>query len=54
MEKACILLHNVQYKIYEISDALGYDNPKNFARTFKNYYNISPKEFREKGSCVAI
>lgn len=53
MEKACVLLRNIQYKIYEISDATGYDNPKNFTRTFKNYYNMSPKEFREKGSHIA-
>lgn len=48
MEHACLLLNNPRNKIYEISDAIGYDNPKNFSRAFKNYYNLSPKEFREK------
>ncbi len=49
MERACVLLNNAGYKIYEISDEIGYDSPKNFSRTFRNYYNISPKEYRERG-----
>lgn len=49
MEKACILLSNPQNKIYEIAAAVGYDNPKNFTRAFKNYFGVSPKEYREKG-----
>ncbi|WP_429142214.1 response regulator transcription factor [Anaerotaenia torta] len=49
MERACVLLSNTGNKIYEISDEIGYDSPKNFSRTFRNYYNISPKEYRERG-----
>lgn len=52
MERACVLLKDVRNKIYEISDELGYDSPKNFSRAFKNYYNVTPKEFREKGGLV--
>ena len=49
MEHACILLNNPTNKVYEISDTIGYDSPKNFSRAFKNYYQMTPKEFREKG-----
>lgn len=46
MEKACELLRNPDYKNYEIAYYVGYDNPKNFTRAFKSYYNISPREYR--------
>ena len=49
MERACVLLNDARNRIYDISDAIGYDNPKNFSRAFKNFYNQSPKEYREKG-----
>ena len=49
MERACFLLNDPRNKIYEISDAIGYDNPKNFSRAFRNFYQMSPKEYREKG-----
>ena len=44
MERACVLLEDARNKIYEISDAIGYDNPKNFSRAFRSYYHLSPKE----------
>ena len=47
MEKAASLLSDVQYKTYQISELVGYSNPKNFARTFKKHYGVSPKEFRD-------
>ncbi|CCZ63013.1 response regulator [Hungatella hathewayi] len=46
MEKACELLLNPEYKSYEIAYYVGYDNPKNFARAFKAYFNISPRDYR--------
>mgnify|MGYP004632891841 CR=1 FL=1 len=49
MERSLILLNDPRNKIYEISDAIGYDNPKNFSRAFRSYYKMSPKEYREKG-----
>lgn len=49
MERACYLLNDPRNKIYEISDAIGYDNPKNFSRAFRNFYHMSPKEYRERG-----
>lgn len=47
MKKAAELLSDIQYKHYEIAYMVGYDNPKNFSRAFKQYFKISPREFRE-------
>lgn len=47
MEKACEMLADIQYKSYDIAYYIGYDNPKNFSRAFKNYYGISPMEYRK-------
>ena len=46
MEEARRLLKNEYLKIYEIAQRLGYDDPKNFTRAFRNYYGISPREYR--------
>lgn len=46
MEKACELLMDPSYKHYEIAFYVGYDNPKNFSRAFKSYFNVSPMEYR--------
>lgn len=46
MEKACELLLDPSYKHYEIAFFVGYDNPKNFSRAFKAYFNVSPMEYR--------
>ncbi len=46
MEKACELLMDPSYKHYEIAFYVGYDNPKNFSRAFKAYFNVSPMEYR--------
>ena len=47
MEKSKELLLQPKYKTYDISELLGYENPKNFSRAFKMYYGISPREFRK-------
>lgn len=46
MEKASELLMDPNYKSYEIAFYVGYDNPKNFSRAFKTYYNVSPMDYR--------
>ena len=48
MEKAAGLLRNITLKTYEVATAVGYDNPKNFSRAFKQYCGKTPKEFREQ------
>lgn len=48
MENAARLLKNVTMKTYEVAFAVGYDNPKNFTRAFKQYFGKNPREFREQ------
>ncbi len=48
MKKAAQLLKSIEYKHYEIAFMVGYDNPKNFSRAFKQFYGISPKEYRDQ------
>ncbi|WP_054940529.1 response regulator transcription factor [Paenibacillus ihuae] len=45
MQKAAELLSSHQFKTYEISDAVGYNNAKNFTRSFKKFYGKSPREY---------
>lgn len=42
------LLVNTDHKVFEISDMVGYKNPKQFARVFRELEGISPKEYREQ------
>jgi Response regulator containing CheY-like receiver domain and AraC-type DNA-binding domain len=46
MKKAAELLRDPLYRTYEISEMVGYSNPKNFTRTFKSYFGKTPKEYR--------
>jgi YesN/AraC family two-component response regulator len=46
MELAGARLADLQYRIRDISAMLGYTNPENFARSFKKFYGISPREYR--------
>lgn len=48
MEKAADCLSDIQYKTYEISDMVGYSNSFNFTRAFKNYYGMTPRDFRNQ------
>jgi YesN/AraC family two-component response regulator len=46
MELAGSLLADLQYKIYDVSFKVGYTNPENFARSFRKFFGVSPKEYR--------
>ncbi len=46
MERAARLLCDVDYLTYEVSELVGYRNPKNFTRMFKQYFGVSPREYR--------
>lgn len=48
IEKAKELLKNTDYKVYEISGMVGYNNTKHFTTTFRVFTGISPTEYREK------
>lgn len=46
LEKAKDYLENTDMKIFEIADALGFDNTTYFSHFFKKYTNVSPKEYK--------
>lgn len=47
MEKARALLVEGRLKINQVAEACGYENPSYFNRIFKNYFGVTPKQFRE-------
>ena len=50
MTNARRLLDEGSLKIYEIAYMVGYDNPKNFTRAFRNYFGVSPREHKTNGT----
>ncbi|MNS43596.1 putative response regulatory protein [compost metagenome] len=48
MEKAAELLSDPNLKIQEISEILGYRDKNYFSKAFRNYYDISPSEYRSR------
>ena len=46
MDKANYLLLNTDLSISNIIRIIGYDNTSYFYRTFKEYFGLSPKEYR--------
>lgn len=48
MIKAVEYLGDIAYKTYEISEMVGYSNSFNFTRAFKNYYGMTPRDFRNR------
>ncbi|MFB9278709.1 response regulator transcription factor [Cohnella cellulosilytica] len=48
MKKAAELLLLGEYKLYQISERVGYSNAKNFSRAFKNFFHVSPSEYKNK------
>lgn len=50
MAAALLLLSEKQRTISSVSDALGYSSIEHFSVAFKNYYHVSPREYRKHGS----
>lgn len=50
MEEAKRLLLNTQKSSAEISYDLGYCNPNHFSKQFKEYYEVSPSQYRKNNS----
>lgn len=48
IEKSKDLLANTNRKMYQISRAVGYDNPKYFFRIFKKKVGLTPEQYRNK------
>ncbi|MDD9268564.1 response regulator [Paenibacillus sp. GCM10023248] len=47
MQKACELLLDPRWKVYEIADRIGYKNILYFNRQFKQHFNMTPGEYRK-------
>lgn len=48
MKKAAELLTNPQYKLYQVSRAVGYSDTAYFIRQFRNYSGQTPTEYRKQ------
>jgi two-component system response regulator YesN len=48
MEKAKILLEQSSFRIYEITERVGYQSSQHFIRTFKKYYGVTPEIYRKR------
>ena len=47
LEKAKTLLLDPALKVYEVSDKVGYSNPRYFSRVFEKYVGCTPAEYRK-------
>lgn len=47
MDKAKELLNDPSLKIQDIAERLGYKDKNYFSKAFRNYYSVSPSEYRE-------
>lgn len=48
IEKAKEYMETTEWKIYEISQAVGFEDTGYFSRVFKKYSGISPKEYKKR------
>lgn len=49
MKEAIRLLNSTDKKSYEIAEAVGYRDIKQFREKFREYYGVSPQKYRKKG-----
>lgn len=50
LSHASLLIEKTSLPIYEIANKVGYDNLTFFYRKFKQYYGVSPQEYRDRGN----
>ena len=48
MEKAAELLHDPQYKVYQVGEYLGYKTPHYFSKVFYNFMGCYPAQYRKE------
>lgn len=48
MERAVALLQGTSLAVEKVSAMVGYSNPSNFHKAFREYYNKSPREYLKK------
>ena len=46
---ACELLLETKKKVWEIGEAVGYDQQRSFIEIFKKYKGMTPSEYRRQG-----
>ena len=51
MSAAAIALRDSQQPVAEIALAVGYENASKFSAAFKNFFGISPMEYRRQSRC---
>ena len=49
MSAAAILLSDTSRSITSVAEDLGYSSIEHFSSAFKNYYHISPRQYRKEG-----
>ncbi|MBQ3598418.1 MAG: helix-turn-helix transcriptional regulator [Clostridia bacterium] len=54
LTRSAIELRRTQKTVLDIALDFGYTSPESFARAFKNFYSISPSEYRKKYSNEAV
>lgn len=47
VERACWLLEQTELTVEQVSDALGYEDPSNFSRTFRRWTGLIPSHYRQ-------
>lgn len=47
MQEAATLLKSQQYTVAEVSDRMGFADPKYFADTFKKFYGVPPSVYKK-------
>jgi AraC-like DNA-binding protein len=52
LKKAAALLLSNKYKVYEISEIVGYKSQSSFSRNFQKSFSMSPSEFISSGFLV--
>ena len=48
MNEASILLKSKRYTVSEVSDMMGFSDPKYFTDTFKKYYGVTPSTYMKQ------
>ena len=48
MNEAALLLKSRKYTVAEVSDKLGYGDPKYFTDTFKKHYGVTPSAYMKQ------
>jgi len=50
LKKSKLYLNQIEYKISDIAEMVGFANQKYFSSTFKKYFGLSPLEYRNKNT----